>query len=138
MGRPIGPRTGQPPLVQIMLAGESLAHSLLRRGRARLGANPWWVDTLLAAALLAGSLPPLLGWGAGNCGCPARPAWAYLLVAGQILPLTARRSRPFAVALLIAPFAVLYGASELPDAVVPFGPLVAVYSAAAYATRRQF
>jgi signal transduction histidine kinase len=104
------------------------------RLRAGLAHHPWAVDAAVAALVLAVSLPVLVD--ARNCTCEGIPTWAYALVAAQSVLLVARRRLPFLVGLAVGSLTAVYGITSLPDPAVPFAGLVALYSTAAYASRR--
>ena len=91
-------------------------------------------DALLALVVLAVSVPPLRE--PPGCGCPPTTAWAYVLVAAGCLPLLWRRDVPFGSALAVGVVAVATSLLDLPEPVLPFAALVAVYSVAAHARRR--
>jgi signal transduction histidine kinase len=63
------------------------------------------------------------------------PAWAYVLVVAECVPLAFRRRWPLAVVSICGVLAVVYGVAPLPDPAVPYAVLVGVYSAAAHSTR---
>jgi signal transduction histidine kinase len=63
-------------------------------------------------------------------------AIGYPLLAAQLVPLAWRRRAPIVVAIVVGLAAAAYGAAELPDPPIMFGPLLAWYSAAAYRPRR--
>ncbi|WP_163570070.1 sensor histidine kinase [Fodinicola feengrottensis] len=65
----------------------------------------------------------------------AVPAWAYVLVVAECLPLTFRRRWPLIVISVSGVLAVIYGVAPLPDPAVPYAPLVGIYSAAAHSGR---
>ncbi len=116
--------------------------------------DPFKVDTLIAVALTA------LGWlqllaitvmrPAGGPewvrniprpdmvgGASGLPSWLpYLLVAGVFLPLIVRREIPWLSLLLSGGFALAYALSPLPPAITLLGPMIAMYSVAAYAKQR--
>ena len=92
------------------------------------------MDPLVAVLVLGLSLLPL--WEAEQCGCAPSPGWGYALLSLQCLPLAMRRRWPFTVALLCGLVTVVYGLSALPDPPLPYAGLVALYTAAAHATRR--
>lgn len=93
------------------------------------------LDPVVALLVFALSVPPLLRYGDG-CGCPPVPAWAYLLLAAQCLPLAVRRRWPFGTGFAVGLLTVAYGLSWLPDPAVPYAGLVGLYTAAAHGTRR--
>jgi signal transduction histidine kinase len=104
------------------------------------GVSGWWrthpllADALLVLLVLAVSLQPLFS--AVECGCDPVPPWGYALVVAQCLPLAWRRRLPFTVVMVTGALTTVYGLTALPDPVLPFAGLVALYSVAAYATRR--
>jgi signal transduction histidine kinase len=87
-------------------------------------------DPALALVVLVVSLQPLFREGKGPI-----PAWGYVLVVGQCLPLVVRRRWPFAVALVCGGLTVVYGMSSLPDPPVPYAGLLSLYSVAAHGSR---
>ncbi len=89
-------------------------------------------DVALAAAVLLLSLLPLL---LDDCDCDSVPAWAFVLVVAQAVPLVWRRRFPVVTSLLSGMLALTYGLSWLPDPPVPYAGLVGMYSVAAYASR---
>jgi signal transduction histidine kinase len=99
-----------------------------------LGRHPLLRDVAVAGAVLAASLPPLVNSYQGDHD-PA-PTWGFVLVVVQALLLLGRRSWPFLANVAVGASTAVYGVSALPDPAVPFAGLVAVYSAAAYASRR--
>jgi signal transduction histidine kinase len=105
----------------------------LRGRRARL---QLLVDVGVATVVLLLSLLPLLRDGAGACDCEPVPPWGYALVAAQAATLLWRRRFPFLASAACGVLTSVYGLSTLPDPPVPYAGLVAVYSAAAYASRR--
>lgn len=102
--------------------------------RDRLSRYPLLVDVVVAAAVLAASLPPLVN--ARSCGCKPAPVWAFALVILQGLLLLPRRRQPFWVSLAVGLATGVYGAANLPDPALPFAGLVSTYSVAVYASRR--
>jgi len=90
-------------------------------------------DALIALAVFAVSLQPLLRTG---CGCGPVPAWGYLLVVAQCLPLVWRRRWPFPVGLLVGALTAAHGLTSLAEPALPFAGLVALYSTAAHSSRR--
>jgi signal transduction histidine kinase len=98
------------------------------RARARRLAT--LADPALALVILVVSLQPLLREGKGPI-----PAWGYLLVVAQCLPLVFRRRWPLAVALVCGALTVVYGMSSLPDPPVPYAGLLSLYSVAAHGSR---
>jgi signal transduction histidine kinase len=103
----------------------------LRAWRQRL--SPL-ADPALAGVVFVLSLLPLIR--ATPCGCDPTPAWGFVLVAAQCLPLVVRRHWPFAAPMLCGFLSMAYGASSLPDPPVQYAGLVALYTVAAHATRR--
>jgi signal transduction histidine kinase len=91
-------------------------------------------DPALAAAAFALSVLPLVK--AHDCGCDNAPTWAYLLMLASCLPLAVRRRWPFLACLTNGVFSASYGAASLPDPPVFYATLVALYSVAAHASRR--
>ncbi|WP_203779158.1 sensor histidine kinase [Actinoplanes philippinensis] len=65
----------------------------------------------------------------------AAPGWAFVVLAGNTLPLALRRQSPLLTNLLIAPSAVIFGLAGWPSPLVPVGPLVALHAIAAYGRR---
>ena len=102
--------------------------------RAWVARNPLLADAALALLVLAVTLQPLLL--DERCGCPPQPAWAYVLVVAQCLPLAWRHQQPFLVGLLVGLLSAAHSASSVPEPAVPFAALVAVYSVAAHVSRR--
>ncbi|MET1003428.1 MAG: hypothetical protein ABWZ15_16585, partial [Acidimicrobiia bacterium] len=66
----------------------------------------------------------------------AMTALGWALLAAQLVPLVWRRRAPVIVALTTLGAAAWYGAIELPDPPLMFGPLLATYTLAAYRPRR--
>jgi signal transduction histidine kinase len=93
------------------------------------------LDPLLAVLAFGLSVPPLLR-PTGGCGCPAVPAWAFVLLAAQCLPLAVRRRWPFASSLAIGVATIAYGVTWLPDPAMPYAGLVGLYTVAAHGSRR--
>jgi signal transduction histidine kinase len=87
-------------------------------------------DLLLAAVVLVVALQPLFRDKAGDV-----PAWGYVLVIAQCVPLVFRRRLPFTVAGVCGALTVVYGMSSLPDPPVPYAGLLSLYSVAAHGTR---
>ena len=102
----------------------------LRRVDSRL------VDAALALVVLLATLAPLARIGEYDCLCEPVPAWAYALVLLIAAPLAWRRRAPVLVWLTTGVTTAVYGISDLPDPPVPFAALLAVYTVAAYTTRR--
>jgi signal transduction histidine kinase len=94
------------------------------------------VDAGVAAVVLLLSLLPLLRDGAGSCDCNPVPSWGYALVGAQAATVLWRRRFPFLVSAVCGLLTSVYGLSSLPDPPLPYAGLVAVYSAAAFASRR--
>jgi signal transduction histidine kinase len=63
-------------------------------------------------------------------------AYGVVLLAAQLVPLVWRRRAPVVVAAVVGIAAAAYGLAELPDPPVMFGPLLALYTLAAYRPRR--
>jgi signal transduction histidine kinase len=61
---------------------------------------------------------------------------AYLIAAGAFVPLIVRRKIPWLALLLTSAFALLYTIGKNPPAFVMLGPMIAMYSTAAYSRRR--
>ena len=102
------------------------------------GLSPLAVDAALAALLLGISLVIL--WSLRH-ECACRDAWgalAVVLVVAQTVPLVWRRHHPLATSVVVGAACTAYGLAPLPDLVtnVPPGGLVALYSMAAYCSRR--
>lgn len=108
---------------------------LPRDWRRQFADHPYVVDALLAVLVLVVTLQPLLR--AAGCGCAAVPWWGYALVVAECLPLVWRRRFPFAVSVACGAATTVHGLTEVPDPAVYFAGLVAMYSVAAHATRRQ-
>jgi signal transduction histidine kinase len=98
--------------------------------RARVRRLATLADPALALVILVVSLQPLLREGKGPI-----PAWGYVLVVAQCLPLVFRRRWPLAVALVCGALTVVYGVSSLPDPPVPYAGLLSLYSVAAHGSR---
>ncbi|HEV8652032.1 MAG TPA: sensor histidine kinase [Actinomycetes bacterium] len=129
--------------------GHDRARPRLRPDRARprlpwalvawaRGLSPLAVDAALAALLLGISLVIL--WSLRH-ECACRDAWgalAVVLVVAQTVPLVWRRHHPLATSVVVGAACTAYGLAPLPDLVtnVPPGGLVALYSMAAYCSRR--
>jgi signal transduction histidine kinase len=62
-------------------------------------------------------------------------AGGVALIAVQVVPLVWRRRAPVGVAVVSITAAVIYGIAELPDPPLIFGPLLALYTVAAYRPR---
>jgi signal transduction histidine kinase len=60
------------------------------------------------------------------------------MLALQVVPLVWRRRAPLLVAGLTVAAAIAYGARPLPDPTIMFGPALALYTAAAHRSRRQY
>ena len=87
-------------------------------------------DPALALVVLVVSLQPLFREEKGPI-----PAWGYVLVVCQCLPLVVRRRWPLAVAAVCGALTMVYGLSSLPDPPVPYAGLVGLYSVAAHGSR---
>jgi signal transduction histidine kinase len=87
-------------------------------------------DPALALVILVVSVLPLLRDNKGPI-----PAWGFVLVVAQCLPLVFRRRWPFAVSFICGGLTVVYGVSSLPDPPVPYAGLLSLYSVAAHGTR---
>ncbi|MGH3460751.1 MAG: sensor histidine kinase [Kribbellaceae bacterium] len=87
-------------------------------------------DPALALVVLVVSLQPLFREEKGPI-----PAWGYVLVVAQCLPLVVRRRWPLAVASVCGGLTMVYGLSSLPDPPVPYAGLVGLYSVAAHGSR---
>jgi signal transduction histidine kinase len=109
---------------------------LIRRIRT---IDPIVSDSCLAIALAVVTLVEL--WTFRDCSCVSGPqfSWSASFMLAQTLPLALRRRSPLGVALVVGISAIVYDALDIPPdpktAVFPL--LVAVYSVAAYATRRR-
>jgi len=90
-------------------------------------------DPVIAVTVFGLSVLPLIH--EADCGCEPAPAWAYVLVAVLSAPLVVRRRWPFAVALACGVATTFYGVTSQPDPPVAYAGLVALYTAAAHATR---
>ena len=101
----------------------------LQRWRRR--ADPL-LDPAIALAAFLLSIVPLRDDQA--CGCTV-PTWAYVLLVLQAAPLAGRRRWPFALGLLSGAATFVYGLTDAPDSSLPYAGLVALYSAAAHASR---
>jgi signal transduction histidine kinase len=67
----------------------------------------------------------------------ATPDWlAYVLAAGVFLPLIIRREVPWLSLVLSGGFATVYALAPLPPAFTLLGPMIAIYSVAAYSKQR--
>ena len=106
----------------------------LSAARTWVERRPLLADAALALVVFAVSVQPLLT--DPGCGCPPQPPQAYALVLAQCLPLVWRRRRPFPVAVVTGLLTAAHGLSSVPEPVVAFPGLVAVYSVAAHASRR--
>lgn len=107
---------------------------------------PWLPDAALALGLvmlaclqiwLFDRFPPPMG-ALGPVGRPpGRPGvMPYLLTCGVFGPLALRRVWPWASLLASGAFAILYGLHPSPASFTTLGPMVGMYSVAAYARRR--
>ena len=65
-------------------------------------------------------------------------AFGWAMLALQIVPLVWRRRAPLIVVGLTLAGALAYGVRPLPDPTIMFGPALALYTAAAHRTRRQY
>ncbi len=68
---------------------------------------------------------------------PPAEAWSYLLAAGSFLPLALRRRLPWLALMLSGACALAYQLLHGPPAFTTLGPMIAIYSVAAYADRRR-
>ncbi|MCE5191201.1 MAG: sensor histidine kinase [Actinomycetia bacterium] len=115
--------------------------------------DPLWVDTAIAVGLT------LVVWGLVYVITHMRPAdlpripnleehligrprmqntlLTYVLVAGTFLPLALRRRSPWVALALSGAFAVAYTVTPQPPAPVNLGPMIALYTLAAYSKRRR-
>jgi len=100
--------------------------------------SPLAVDAALAVLLLGISLVIL--WSLRHeCACrDAVGALAVVLVVAQTVPLVWRRRHPLATSVVVGAACMAYGLAPLPDLVTNVAPggLVALYSMAAYCSRR--
>lgn len=101
----------------------------LRRVRQILERHPRSADAALAALVLTLTVQPLLD-------ARSAPPWSLPLVLAECLPLLCRRSRPFTVFLVIGILAAVHGATPVPEPVLPWAAVLAVYGVAADASRR--
>jgi signal transduction histidine kinase len=92
-------------------------------------------DPALAVAVFVLSVLPLLE--EHGCDCVPSPAWAFLVVVGECLPLAVRRRWPFAVSLVVGGFSMAYGIANLTDPPVFYATLVSLYTVAAHASQRK-
>jgi signal transduction histidine kinase len=101
----------------------------LHRLRSIPTEHPRLADAALVLLVGALTVAPLAG---------ARhvPPWTYALVAAECLPLLRLRDRPFAVAVVVGAVTVLHSVAPMPEPVLPWASLVAVYGVAADASRR--
>jgi signal transduction histidine kinase len=90
-------------------------------------------DPVIAVTVFGLSVLPLIRH--DDCACPPAPAWAYALIALLAAPLVVRRRWPFSVSLVCGFATVAYGVTSQPDPPVAYAGLVALYTAAAHATR---
>ena len=114
--------------------------------------DPQWVD--IAIALLLAALVCLQIYGFTNLRQPPpgmenvirfqREApemtpdfFAYALAASAFLPLAFRRSVPWLALTLSAGAALAYQLLPMPPAFVTLGPMIAIYTLAAYSSRRR-
>jgi signal transduction histidine kinase len=68
---------------------------------------------------------------------PGSGLLAYAIVAGVFLPLAFRRVSPWVALALSTGFAAAYAIHPLPPTFTVLGPMVAIYSLAAFSTKRQ-
>jgi signal transduction histidine kinase len=105
----------------------------------RLRAHPLAADALLAALLAVVSLV-VLAYTNQDCHGDCRPggAGAVALVLLQTVPLAWRRRRPLGTCVVVGVASAVYGAAPYPDLglSVPPGGLLALYTAAAWCSRR--
>ena len=117
---------------------QSLGRQLVAAGD-RLRAHPLVADALLAGLLAVVSLV-VLAYMNRDCTGECRPgdAGAVALVLLQTVPLAWRRRRPLATCVVAGLASAVYGAAPYPDLglSVPPGGLVALYTAAAWCSRR--
>ncbi len=97
--------------------------------------RPVVFDVLIAVVVFIVSVQPLLQ--PQGCGCPPVRWWGYGLVLTQCLPLVWRRRFPVWTAVLIGIALAVQGEVALPEPVLPFAGLVALYTVAAHARRKQ-
>ncbi len=65
------------------------------------------------------------------------PWWVWTLMGAECAPLLWRRDRPFGAAMLVGAATALHGIVAVPEPALPWAALVALYSVAAHAARRQ-
>ena len=110
--------------------------------RERLGVAArvprWWrslpafvVDGVLAAAVLAVSLIEVNANGSDDA-----TRWQIALLVGMSVPVVVRRRLPIAAWLMAGVLGTIYGAAEFPDPRLPYGPLIVLYTVAAYTSAR--
>jgi signal transduction histidine kinase len=120
---------------------------MIKDTRHRMETLPSWaIDTAIAIglALLAciqiwlfdRFRPPMLAPSPGGPGIPETSLVPYLLVIGVFLPLALRRVWPWVALAVSAFFAILYGYHPGPATFTMLGPMIGMYSVAAYARRR--
>jgi len=108
----------------------------LRRLWDWLRAHPRAADVAVVVLLILFSLDPLVGEPVGSERAPN--ALAAVLFAVSIVPLLWRRTRPLLVLVVIGLAALAYETLQFPDSSLnALSALLAIYAAAAYATRRQ-
>ena len=115
------------PVTDVRALAGRLRRALERRAIA--------VDAAFAVILLVLTLMPT-SQHLRMCDCGTLPTWAYLLVLAQTLPLMWRRRAPFTVALIVGAATTAHGMVEIPDPPLPYGALLAIYTVAAYGSRR--
>ncbi len=96
---------------------------------------PLAADALIALVVAVVTVITVVMNDRQDSGVTMKP-WAWLLLATELVPLVWRRSFPVVVMVVSVAAALLYGAAHLPDPPIMFAPLLATYSAAAYAPRR--
>jgi signal transduction histidine kinase len=101
----------------------------------------WWrsipplvADTLLAALVLAVTLIEIAFNDESLDG--RNRALSLALLVAMSLVIVVRRLHPVAVWLVSGVLVTLYGVASFPDPVLPYGPLIAVYTVAAYTVWR--
>jgi signal transduction histidine kinase len=94
-----------------------------------------FADPALALVVFGLSIQPLLT--ARDCGCDPAPDWGFVLVAAQCLPIAVRRRWPLPTTLVIGALTTWYGLSSLPDPPVEYAGLIALYTVAAHASKRE-
>jgi signal transduction histidine kinase len=120
----------------------------LTNARKRLEhVDPLLVDTLLAVGLTLLGWLQLAAFLMFRPGVPERamhlfreprtPMWlTFVLIAGAFLPLALRRTIPWLALALSGAFALVYQLMPSPPAFVALGPMIAVYSLASVAKKR--